>query len=135
MFSEQEIAYLKTQPLARIATVSKEWQTDVAPVCFDFDGAYFYVGRVENLSKTHKFKNVQDNPKVALVIDDLESLEPFRPRGIKIHGLADIVTREGYAGFGLYIRIKPKVIWSGGIESLAFKDGKPIIKKTIVSSD
>jgi len=84
MFSETEIAYLKTQPLARIATVSKDGQPDVAPVCFDFDGTYFYVGRVMDLAKTLKFKNVQTNPRVALVIDDLESLEPFTPRGIKV---------------------------------------------------
>ena len=135
MFSETEIAYLKTQPLARIATVSKDGQPDVAPVCFDFDGTYFYVGRVMDLAKTLKFKNVQTNPRVALVIDDLESLEPFTPRGIKVHGTADLVTREGYVGFGMYIRIKPTVIWSGGIEAPAFQDDKPIIKKTIVSTD
>ncbi len=135
MFSEKEIAYLKIQPLARIATVSKDLQPDVAPVCFDFDGTYFYVGRVMNLSKTLKFKNIQDHPKVALVIDDLESADPFKPRAIKIHGIADIITREGYAGFGMYIRIRPEVIWSGGIEAPAFKDGKPVIKKTKISTD
>jgi len=135
MFSEKEIAYLKTHLLARIATVSEDGQPDVAPVCFDFDGTYFYVGRVVDLSKTLKFKNVQANPRVALVIDDPESPDPFKPRGIKIHGNADIVTREGYVGFGMYIRIKPAVIWSGGIEAPAFQDGKPIIKKSKASAD
>jgi pyridoxamine 5'-phosphate oxidase family protein len=37
MFSDKEIAYLQSQRLARIATVSKERQPDVAPVGFDFD--------------------------------------------------------------------------------------------------
>jgi hypothetical protein len=51
MFSEKEIAYLKSQRLGRIATASKKSQPDVAPVGFDFDGTYFYVGGV-NFPKT-----------------------------------------------------------------------------------
>jgi len=108
MFSEKESAYLKTQQLARIATVSKDSQPDVAPVGFDFDGVYFYVGGLA-LSRTLKYQNVQVNLKVSLVIDDLETVDPVQPRGIKIHGIADITTREGYVGSGSYIRIKPEV--------------------------
>ena len=44
MFSEKEIAYLKSQRLERIATVFNQLQPDVAPVGFDFDGTYSYVG-------------------------------------------------------------------------------------------
>ena len=76
MFSEKEVNYMKSQRLARIATVSKELQPDVAPVGFEFDGAYFYVGGL-NLSKSLKYKNVLHNPKVSLVIDDLESITPL----------------------------------------------------------
>ncbi len=76
MFSDIETAYLKSQPLARIATASKEGlQPDVAPVGFDFDGTYFYVSGFD-LAKTLKYKNVQSNPKVSLVVDDLVSVEP-----------------------------------------------------------
>ncbi|HXG93864.1 MAG TPA: PPOX class F420-dependent oxidoreductase [Blastocatellia bacterium] len=128
MFTEKEIAYVKSQRLARIATVSENSQPDVAPVGFDFDGQYFYVGGM-SMTRTLKYKNVQANPKVALVIDDLESVNPMRPRSLKIHGSGEIVIREGYAGAGPYIRIKPEVIWSIGINEPAFKDGKPIISK------
>ena len=41
MFSSQEVAYLHTQRLARIATVSAHTQPDVAPVGFEFDGNAF----------------------------------------------------------------------------------------------
>lgn len=115
MFSDKEIAYLKSQRLARIATASKEAQPDVAPVGFDFDGTYFYIGG-RDLPRTFKYKNVQNNPKVSLVIDDLESVTPWRPRGVKIYGTADLVTREGYAGAGTYIRIKPEEKWEWGVE-------------------
>ena len=60
------------------------------PVGFDFDGNYFYVGGM-NLLKSTKYRNVLKNNKVALVIDDLKSIDPYDPRGMKIYGTADIV--------------------------------------------
>jgi pyridoxamine 5'-phosphate oxidase family protein len=44
MFSEKESEYIKSQRLARIATVSpEELQPDIVPMGFDFDGANFYI--------------------------------------------------------------------------------------------
>jgi pyridoxamine 5'-phosphate oxidase family protein len=129
MFSEKELSYLQTQRLARIATASKDLQPDVAPVGFDFDGTYFYVGGMK-LAATLKCKNVQVNPKVSLVIDDLESPNPPIPRGIKIHGISDLATHNGYLGTGTYIRIKPLQKWSWGVEEPAIQNGKPVIRKS-----
>lgn len=116
MFTEKERAYVKGQMLARIATSSQASQPDVAPVGFDFDGEYFFISGI-NVTKTLKYKNTETNPKVALVVDDLESVKLWRPRGIKIHGTADRVEREGYAGRATYPRIKPRRKWSWGIEA------------------
>lgn len=77
--TDKEIAYLQTQRLPRIATASAEAQPDVVQVGFEFDGEYFYVGG-HDLPKTVKYRNVQINPKVALVVDDLQSIRPWRPR-------------------------------------------------------
>jgi len=130
MFSEQEIAYLKSQRLARLATVSQKLQPDVSPVGFEFDGESFYIGGLNNPA-TLKYRNVaRGNTKVALVVDDLESIDPWRPRFIKIHGRADIVTRKGQFGESPYIRVTPHVKWSMGIDAPAFQGGKPVIKKT-----
>lgn len=128
MFSEKEIAYLRSQRLARIATVSEALQPDVAPVGFDFDGEYFYVGGL-NLGRTLKYRNIQHNSKVALVIDDLESVSPWVPRGIKVHGSADLTTRKGYVGAGTYIRVRPELKWSWGIEEPAMVDGRAVMRK------
>ena len=130
MFSPREIEYLKTQRLARIATFSKEGQPDVAPVGFDFDGERFYIGS-RNPGKTFKFKNVAGgNTLVALVVDDIESIKPWKIRGLKIHGTADFVKREGYVGSGTYLRITPTKSWSWGIEAPAFdKNGSPTAQK------
>ncbi|TMI19060.1 PPOX class F420-dependent oxidoreductase [Candidatus Bathyarchaeota archaeon] len=106
MFSEKEIAYLKSQPLARIGTSSKSGRPDVAAVSFDTDGEYVYVsGR--DVMNTMKYKNVLENPRASFVVDDLKTMKPWAPRGIKIQGKADIVKHTGYMGPGTYIRIKP----------------------------
>jgi pyridoxamine 5'-phosphate oxidase family protein len=129
MFSTKEVAYINSQRLARIATVSKKQQPDVAPVSFEFDSEYFYVGGRNNPA-TMKYRNVaRGNAKVALVFDDWESLTPWKPRSLKIHGTADIVKRTGQLGEGEYLRITPLVKWSMGIDEPAFQNGQPIIKK------
>ena len=143
LFTEKEIEYIKSQRLARIATSSispsnvESSQPDVAPVGFDFDGEYFYVGGI-NILKSTKYKNVIKNNKVALVIDDLRSINPWDPRGIRIYGLADTVDRkEGYMSNtdhpqSRYIRIRPTEKWSWGIEEPVFVEGKFNVKKSSI---
>jgi pyridoxamine 5'-phosphate oxidase family protein len=129
MFSERELAYVAGQRLARIATVSADGQPDVAPVGFEFDGRAFYVGGVR-MAATLKYRNARANPKVALVVDDLAALEPMTPRGVKLHGRATVVERDGYLGRGTYLRIAPERHWSWGIEAPAMTAGRPTIKRT-----
>jgi len=129
LFSEKEIEYLKSQRIARIATAvgssERSVQPDVVPVGYDFDGQYFYVGGI-NILKSRKYKNVLKNNKVALVIDDLKTIDPWDPRGIRIYGTAAIVTRQsGYMEQTAhpqadYIRIKPEKKWSWGIHEPVF---------------
>lgn len=70
----------------------------------------------QDLSATYKYRNVQVNDQVALVVVDLASVQPWRSRGIKIHGRADIVERDsGYIVAGTYIRVKPQRKWSWDI--------------------
>lgn len=142
LFSQKEIDYLKSQHLARIATAaarpsseeSGSLQPDVVPVGFDFDGDYFYIGGM-NLLKSTKYKNVLQNNKVAIVVDDLKSVNPWDPRGMKIYGTADIVTRQGgymdRTGHSnpQYIRISPKKKWSWGIDGPVFVEGRFNVKK------
>jgi pyridoxamine 5'-phosphate oxidase family protein len=144
MFSKKEVEYLKSQRIVRIATAasvaSKEErenvsiQPDVVPVGFDFDGESIYVGGL-NLQKSTKYKNILRNNKVAVVIDDLKSIDPWDPRGVKIYGTADVVTRQGgyMEGTGndnhTYIRISPKKKWSWGIDEPVFEEGKFNVKR------
>jgi len=113
-FTEEEIAYIQSQPLARLATVDAEGQPDVTPVGLEWDGEYFWVGGPPSVVKTKKFRNLAaGNRRVALVVDDLVSFDPFVARGIRIYGVADQpFERVGMVGPGIYLRIRPTVSWS-----------------------
>jgi pyridoxamine 5'-phosphate oxidase family protein len=65
------------------------------------------------------------------VVDDLEYIQPWKPRGIRIYGVAELVEREGMFGPGVYMRIKPIVSWSWGIEAPTFQGGSFGPHKTI----
>jgi len=114
-FTEEEIAYLRSQSLARVATVSTEGQPDVVPVAFEFDGTSFWIGGSgATVLETRKVRNVvTGNRQVALVVDDLVSFDPFIARGIRIYGVAEPpVERVGMVGPGIYVRIDPTISWS-----------------------
>lgn len=117
--SEAEVNYLKTQRLARIATASHRGVPEVSPVGFEFDGRYFWVGShsTEIFPKTRRYKNITSgNSRVSLVVDDLESVDPWKPRGIKVSGTAQVMEHTGMFGPAKYIRIAPRVSISWGIE-------------------
>jgi pyridoxamine 5'-phosphate oxidase family protein len=119
-FTEEELAYLKTQRLARIATAGPDGQPDVVPVGFEYDGRYFYVGGVDP-GRTRKVLNVRaGQEKVALVIDDLVSIDPWSPRFLRVYGTAEVVERSGMFGAGVYLRITPTTSWSWHL------DGRPL---------
>jgi pyridoxamine 5'-phosphate oxidase family protein len=125
MFTEKEIAYINSQHLARLATVSRSNQPDVAPVGFRFDGEKFSITGFD-ITRTFKYKNVRaGNELVALVIDDLASIQPWVARGVKVHGMAEIMEGSGRAS----LIVHPLRLWSWGIEKTAFRDGKPVSRK------
>ena len=119
MFSKAESDYLKAQRLARIATASAKGVPEVSPVAFEFDGRYFWVGSHSQdiFHKTRRYSNItKGNRRVSLVVDDLASVEPWRPRAIKVSGTAEVMEHDGMFGKGDYFRITPKVSVSWGIE-------------------
>lgn len=121
---------MKNQRLARIATASPQGEPEVSPVGFEYDGKYFYVGSHDQsiFFKTRRYKNIKKgNTRVSLVIDDLQSVDPWRPRGIKVRGTAEVVEHDGMFGKGSYLRIGPQVTISWGIEPT--KEGQWYSKK------
>jgi pyridoxamine 5'-phosphate oxidase family protein len=107
-FSDEERAYIASQPLARIATVSPDGQPDVTAVTFDFDGTDFYIGGY-NPTHTRRARNVRAGQhKAALIIDDLMTRQPWTPRFLRVYGTAELVDRGGQD----VLKIKPDTSWS-----------------------
>ncbi len=117
--SVAEVKYLRSQRLARIASVSPKGAPEVSPVGFEYDGKHFWVGSHAQsiFFRTRRYKNITGgNNMVSMVIDDLESVNPWKPRGIKISGRAEVMEHDGIFGKGSYLRIAPKLSVSWGIE-------------------
>ncbi len=135
MFTDKEVAYLKSQPLARLATVSSEMQPDVVPLAFEIEGNDIYVAGVKP-DASRKYRNVRDgNDRVALVIDDMESVSPWRPRGIRMYGRAEFVERAGQFGSRVYLRVVPEVSWSWNVEEPSMRDGRFVPNRIVHGDD
>jgi pyridoxamine 5'-phosphate oxidase family protein len=109
VFTDDEVAFLTQSRLARIATCSSEGQPHVVPVVYEFDGVAFYFTGW-NLEKSLKFRNIVENKKVAIVIDDLVSVCPWRPRGLEVRGEAELAKEGGRP----YVKVTPLVKKSWG---------------------
>ena len=117
IFSEAELEYLQSQRLGRIATVSAKGEPDAAAVGFRIDGDEVVVGGLDN-TKTRKYWNVKATGRASLVVDDLASVDPWRPRMVKVTGAATIGTDDRGKPT---IRIRPETVWSFGLG----EEGRP----------
>ena len=87
----------------------------MVPVAVEFDGTYFWVGGSgRTVLDTRKFRNVvAGKRRVALVVDDMVSFDPFVVRSVRVYGHAEApFERVGMAGPGFFMRITPTVSWS-----------------------
>jgi pyridoxamine 5'-phosphate oxidase family protein len=131
-FSDLEVQYLESQPLGRLATVDASARPHVTPVgiFYDPESSTIAIGSTGEMAKSKKFRDAQEHPDIALVVDDLASVDPWTPRGIEIRGHAETFTEGGEeAGKRLgarfpfnsaWIRIHPKRVLSWGIDADSF---------------
>jgi pyridoxamine 5'-phosphate oxidase family protein len=113
VFTEPELRYLAGgKQLGRIATVGADGTPHVVPVGWIYNAARetIDVGGHE-LERTKKFRDVARSERAAIVIDDLKSTDPWRPRGIEIRGRAEAIVFPTPL-----IRIHPERIVSWGLE-------------------
>jgi pyridoxamine 5'-phosphate oxidase family protein len=122
VFTPAEINYLQNQRMARVATVGPNGQPHVVPVAFRYnpDTDTIDIGG-HSFATRKKWRDVQQNPRVAVVIDDIASVNPWKVRGIEIRGETEVLMNGGEAigpGFDAEMfRITPKRIVSWGINS------------------
>jgi pyridoxamine 5'-phosphate oxidase family protein len=94
----------------RFASASPSGRPDVAPVVFQLDGDDIVTAGFD-ITHTVRFRNIQANPRVSVVVDDLASVDPWSPRGVKVIGTAVIESGDGSPRF----RISPEVVISWAI--------------------
>ena len=115
VFTPAERDYLAGRQIARLATAARDGTPDVSAVRFFLDGETI-VSRGIDLTKTVRYRHLLANPKATLVVDDLLSTDPWKPRGVKVRGRAVLEDDGGKPR----IRIEPETVWSWGIN-----DGAP----------
>ena len=111
VFSRAELDYLHGQRLlGRVATVGADGTPHVAPVGWAHNAALETIDVTgHGLEQTKKFRDVARTGRAAIVIDDLASTSPWRPRAIEVRGPAEAL-RTPQA----LIRIHPERIVSWG---------------------
>lgn len=119
-FTESELAYLASQRLGRLATVQPDGTLQNSPVGYRYNPETGTIDiRGYNMAASRKFRNVADSGRVAFVVDDIASVDPWRVRCLEIRGTAEALDAAAPAAGGIdsaVIRIHPARIISFGID-------------------
>jgi len=112
-FSQIELAYLTGERLlGRLATVGKDGTPHVVPVGWRYDPETESIEvRGRDLAATKKFRDIARSGRAAIVVDDLATTDPWRPRAVTIRGRAEAITEPVPL-----IRIQPDRVISWGLE-------------------
>jgi pyridoxamine 5'-phosphate oxidase family protein len=113
-FSAEELAYLTGERrLGRLATADAEGRPHVVPIGMwrynTEHGTIDLTGR--DFATSRKFRNVRENPNAAFVVDDLASVDPWRPRYVMVRGKAEAIDTDQ-----ALIRLFPDTIVSMGLQ-------------------
>ena len=116
-----EIDYLAGQLLGRLATVQPDGTLQNSPVGFRYNPA---TGTIDvtgyRMAASRKFRNVAANGRVAFVVDDLASTDPWRVRCLEIRGVAEALDPAQSPAAGVAsptIRIHPRRVISFGLDT------------------
>jgi pyridoxamine 5'-phosphate oxidase family protein len=112
-FGAPELEYLNGghRRLGRLATVGKDGTPHVVPVGFTYNAEHDTIDiRGRDFARTKKYRDVRRTGRAAFVVDDLVSVDPWRPRGIEVRGRA-----EALGGERPLIRIRPDRVVSWGL--------------------
>ncbi|BBY75327.1 PPOX class F420-dependent oxidoreductase [Mycolicibacterium parafortuitum] len=112
-FTAFEIDYLNQSDLGRLATIQPDGTPQNSPVGFAYNAE---LGTIDiagyEMAKSRKYRNVATNDRVAFVVDDVTSRDPWRVRCLEIRGTAV----QAESGGAPIIRVIPRRVISFGID-------------------
>jgi len=94
-FTATELDYLATQRLGRLATAQPDGTLQVSPVGLKYNPATTTIDIVGyHMAASRKLHNVAESGRVAFVVDDIASVQPWRVRCLEIRGRAEPSTSQ-----------------------------------------
>ena len=143
-FTDAERDYLDQRRLARLATVGRDGTPHITPVGMwrlAADASWVEI-RGRNFAASKKYRDVAATGRAAIVVDDLASTDPWRPRGVEIRGAAEAISGSRRAGVpcgcgdrpgrvfgaGTRIRLPARAIRCGGcdVRRAAMSEGREV---------
>ena len=110
--TDAEQRFLARQPLGHLATIGPDGTPQVKPLAFTYNAA---LGTIDisgwNMGGSAKYRNIQANPRVALVVDEVTAASMEGAHFLEIRGVAEAVTVSPSADGHLaaeIIRIRPR---------------------------
>ncbi|MDG4665540.1 PPOX class F420-dependent oxidoreductase [Mycobacterium sp. 236(2023)] len=112
-FTAFEIDFMKQADLGRLATIQPDGTPQNSPVGFSYNEELgtIDIGGYE-MAKSRKYRNLAANDRVAFVVDDITSRDPWRVRCLEIRGTAAQAEVDGAS----IIRVTPHKVISFGID-------------------
>jgi pyridoxamine 5'-phosphate oxidase family protein len=117
-FTSEEITYLQSQRLGRLATIDEQGDLHVVPVSFRYNSEQDTIDiGGHDIANTKKFRDAAHYGRVAFVVDDV--LPPWRPRMVEIRGTVQGLSSGGQDIIQSFapeiLRITPTYIVSLGL--------------------
>ena len=101
--TDAEVTFLNRQPRGHLATVGPGGTPQVKPLGFTYNAT---LGTIDiagfNMGGSAKYRNVQTNPKVAFVVDEVTEASIEGAHFLEIRGVAETATpppRHRHRGF------------------------------------
>ena len=144
MFNDAEMEFIKSQPLVRLATATPSGRPHVVPSRFLVEGDHILVVGWE-MARSYKYRQVEQNPWVALVWDAVIPGPPLELKGVEMRGTARIVTDPDPKDEArkAYIEVTPTKVFSWGVnehiavsfsEKMGYPPDHPILRQRPASS-
>ena len=120
-FTAEELAYLQTQRLGRLATINKRGEPQVAAVGFHYNPEFDVIDITgHGMEKSQKFRNVARNGLVSFLVDDVQP--PWKTRSMEIRGRGEALDEGGErivpGTSPAFIRIHPRriIFWDATVD-------------------